>query len=51
MLAQGHSNREIAAVLFLAEGTVKNLVTSVLSKLDVRDRTQAALKARDLGLL
>jgi DNA-binding NarL/FixJ family response regulator len=51
MLAQGHSNREIAAALFLAEGTVKNLVTSVLAKLDVRDRTQAALKARDLGLL
>ncbi|MFD1147602.1 response regulator [Saccharothrix hoggarensis] len=50
LLAAGHSNREIAARLFLAEGTVKNLVTSVLAKLQVRDRTQAALRARELGL-
>ena len=51
LLAEGRSNREIAGALFLAEGTVKNLVTNVLSKLEVRDRTQAALRARDLGLL
>ncbi len=51
LLAEGRSNREIAGALFLAEGTVKNLVTNVLSKLDVRDRTQAALRARDLGIL
>ncbi|MDQ0577621.1 response regulator transcription factor [Agromyces albus] len=51
LLAEGRSNREIAGALFLAEGTIKNLVTSVLSKLDVRDRTQAALRARDLGIL
>jgi DNA-binding NarL/FixJ family response regulator len=51
LLAGGHSNREIAQTLFLAEGTVKNLVTNVLSKLQVRDRTQAALRARELGLL
>ncbi|HET6672366.1 MAG TPA: response regulator transcription factor [Agromyces sp.] len=51
LLAEGRSNREIAGVLFLAEGTVKNLVTSVLSKLQVRDRTQAAIRARDLGVL
>jgi DNA-binding NarL/FixJ family response regulator len=51
LLAQGRSNREIADALFLAQGTVKNLVTSVLSKLEVRDRTQAALRARDFGIL
>ncbi|MEV4147119.1 response regulator transcription factor [Amycolatopsis sp. NPDC049691] len=51
LLADGRSNREIAAKLFLAEGTVKNHVTNVLGKLGARDRTQAALRARDLGLL
>jgi DNA-binding NarL/FixJ family response regulator len=51
LLADGRSNREIAASLFLAEGTVKNHVTNLLGKLGVRDRTQAALRARDLGLL
>ena len=39
------------AALFLAEGTVKNHVTNVLGKLGARDRTQAALRARALGLL
>ncbi|RBY82050.1 DNA-binding response regulator [Geodermatophilus sp. TF02-6] len=51
LLADGHSNREIAAALFLAEGTVKNHVTNVLGKLGARDRTQAALRARALDLL
>jgi DNA-binding NarL/FixJ family response regulator len=51
LLAGGRSNREIASVLFLAEGTVKNHVTSALAKLGARDRTQAALRARELGLL
>lgn len=50
-LADGRSNREISQTLFLAEGTVKNHVTTILTKLGVRDRTQAALRARDLGLL
>ena len=49
LIARGSSNREIADVLFITEGTVKNHVTNILSKLDVRDRTQAALKARELG--
>lgn len=51
LVADGLSNREIANELVIAEGTVKNHVTSILGKLGVRDRTQAALRARDLGLL
>jgi DNA-binding NarL/FixJ family response regulator len=51
LIAQGASNREIADALFLAEGTVKNHVTNILGKLEVRDRTQAAVKAKDSGLI
>jgi DNA-binding NarL/FixJ family response regulator len=51
LLAGGRSNREIAAALHLAEGTVKNHVTNVLGKLGARDRTQAALRARELDLI
>ncbi len=50
-LAAGDSNREIAVRLFITEGTVKNHVTNILGKLGVRDRTQAALRARELGLI
>jgi len=51
LIANGASNREIADTLFLAEGTVKNHVTNILGKLGVRDRTQAAIKAKDIGLI
>ncbi|HEY52449.1 MAG TPA: response regulator transcription factor [Caldilineae bacterium] len=50
-IANGYTNKEIAGRLFLAEGTVKNYVSSILGKIGVRDRTQAALKAKELGLL
>jgi DNA-binding NarL/FixJ family response regulator len=51
LVTTGASNREIGERLFIAEGTVKNHVTNILGKLCVRDRTQAALKARDLDLV
>ena len=50
-IGAGASNREIANALFLAEGTVKNHVTNILGKLGVRDRTRAALKAKEMGLI
>ncbi len=51
LLARGASNREISETLYIAGGTVKNHLSNILSKLGVRDRTQAALRARELGLL
>ncbi|KOG51015.1 LuxR family transcriptional regulator [Streptomyces griseoflavus] len=51
LVAQGRTNREIAAQLYLSEGTVKNHVSRILGRLALRDRTQAALRARELGLL
>lgn len=51
MLAGGFTNREIGGALNLAEGTIKNHVSMVLSKLGVRDRTRAVLKAVDDGLI
>jgi DNA-binding NarL/FixJ family response regulator len=51
LLAQGASNKEIARDLFLGEKTVKTHVSNVLSKLGVQSRTQAALRAVQLGLV
>ncbi|MHB8193658.1 MAG: response regulator [Bellilinea sp.] len=50
-VATGASNKEIADILVIAEGTVKNHLTSILAKLDARDRMQAVLKAREYGLI
>ena len=49
-LAQGKSNREIAEALYLAEGTVKNYVSTVIGKLQANDRTHAAVLALKRGL-
>lgn len=51
LMAGGFSNREIANSIFLAEGTVKNHVSSILSKLNTRDRTRAVLTAIHQGLI
>lgn len=51
LMAAGFPNREIAEALHLAEGTVKNHVSSILLKLGVRDRTRAVLLALEQGLL
>ena len=50
LIAQGRSNKEIAAALFLTEGTVKGYISTIFDKLDVEDRTQAALYAVKQGL-
>jgi DNA-binding NarL/FixJ family response regulator len=51
LLATGLSNTDIAQTLFLSEGTVKNYVSIILSKLGVADRTQAAIVALRAGLV
>jgi DNA-binding NarL/FixJ family response regulator len=51
MLAGGFTNREIGSALNLSEGTIKNHVSAVLEKLNVRDRTRAVLRAVDDGLI
>jgi DNA-binding NarL/FixJ family response regulator len=51
LIALGSNNKEIGDALFITEGTVKNHITHILGKLSVRDRTQAALKAKEIGLI
>lgn len=51
LMAGGFSNREISRTIHKSEGTVKNQVSAILEKLGVRDRTQAVLRAINLGLL
>lgn len=51
LLAGGYSNKEISELLAITDGTVKNHISNLLSKLGVRDRTRAVLKAIDLGVI
>ena len=51
LIATGATNKEIAKELFISEGTVKNHVSNILSRLALRDRTQAAIFARENNLL
>jgi DNA-binding NarL/FixJ family response regulator len=50
-IAQGYNNREIAQSLHIAEKTVKNYITNILSQLNLRDRTQLAIAALQIGIL
>lgn len=49
-IGRGLSNKEIAQVLFLSEGTVRNYLSQILNKLDLRDRTQLAIWAVETGV-
>jgi DNA-binding NarL/FixJ family response regulator len=51
LIVSGSNNKEIAESLSITEGTVKNHITHILGKMCVRDRTQAALKAKEFGLI
>jgi DNA-binding NarL/FixJ family response regulator len=51
LIAKGATNREIAEQLVISEGTVKNHISNILSRLGLRDRTQAAIYAREKGWL
>ena len=50
LIAQGYSNTEIAAKLFVSDATVKTHINHIFSKLGARDRSQVIVKARQLGL-
>ncbi len=50
LIAQGHSNTEIAAQLFVSDATVKTHINHIFSKLGARDRSQVIVKARQLGM-
>jgi ATP/maltotriose-dependent transcriptional regulator MalT len=50
LIAQGRSNTEIAAELFVSDATVKTHINHIFSKLGARDRSQVIIKARQLGL-
>jgi LuxR family transcriptional regulator, maltose regulon positive regulatory protein len=51
LIAQGQTNRQIADILYLSVGTVKGHINHIFSKLEVQNRTQALLRAHELGLL
>ncbi|HMN11079.1 MAG TPA: response regulator transcription factor [Bellilinea sp.] len=51
LMAKGANNKEISEQLFISEGTVKNHITSILGKLNARDRIQAVIVAREHGLI
>ncbi|MDZ7548563.1 response regulator transcription factor, partial [Clostridium perfringens] len=50
-IAEGLTNKEISEKLYLSEGTIKNNITNVLSKLNLRDRTQIAIFAFKTGIV
>ena len=51
LIAQGLSNQEIASKMFLSVHTIKTHITNLFTKLDVKRRTQAVVKAREMGLV
>ena len=51
LIVDGKDNKEIGAFLFIAEGTVKNIITEIISKLQLKDRTQLAVYAVKNGLV
>src|SRR3990172_7848340 len=50
LIAQGHNNAEIAQLLTLSPKTIRNYVSNILDKLQVADRAEAIVRAREAGL-